>query len=397
MASIYKRGGKKNKNGCYYITYMARPGVRRTVKGCRDRASTETLAAKLETDALLRREGIIDTRDDQCSQAEAIPLVVKDRKRDVVGGHAADFYRSLIAKGDTVKHAMTRRAHVCRIADLCKAKRISQLTPSKVQAALQAIRGEGLSLQSCNHYLRSIKQFSRWLWRDGRAREHVLVHLAGFNVQLDRRHDRRALTDQEMVKLIEAAEHGPELYGISGRDRAMLYRIAVGTGFRRNEIRSLTPESFNLDSAPPSITVEAAYSKRRRRDVQPIRKDLADLLRLWLMWKKPGRPVIETSKWNWHRTSDMIKTDLGAAELKYKDASGRYADFHSLRHTYITNIGRLPVSMKTHQELARHCEPSLTMRYTHPQLEDKIRALEALPPVDPSANADDAGATDAVA
>ena len=46
--------------------------------------------------------------------------------------------------------------------------------------------------------------------------------------------------------------------------------------------------------------------------------------------------------------------------------------------------GHLPVSMKTHQELARHCEPSLTMRYTHPQLEDKIRALEALPPVKPT-------------
>jgi integrase len=164
----------------------------------------------------------------------------------------------------------------------------------------------------------------------------------------------------------------------------MLYRIAVGTGFRRNEIKSLMPESFDLDADPPTITVEAAYSKRRRRDVQPIRRDLADLLRLWLLWKRPGRPAIETSKWNWHRTSDMIKTDLEAAELEYKDAAGRYADFHSLRHTYITNIGRLPVSMKTHQDLARHSEPSLTMRYTHPQLEDKVRALEALPSIKPA-------------
>ena len=397
MASIYKRGGKKNKNGCYYITYVARPGVRRTVKGCRDRASTETLAAKLERDALLRREGIIDTRDDQYSQAEATPLVIKNRKSDVAGGHAADFYGSLIAKGDTVKHAMTRRAHVCRIADLCKAKRISQLTPSKVQAALQALRGGGLSLQSCNHYLRSIKQFSRWLWRDGRAREHVLVHLAGFNARLDRRHDRRALTDEELRKLIGAAESGPVLFGFSGCDRAMLYRIAAGTGFRRNEIKSLTPESFDLDSDPPTITVEASYSKRRRRDVQPIRKDLAGLLRTWLAWKRPGLPVIDVSKWLWHRTSRMMRKDLDAAGVEYKDVSGRYADFHSLRHTYITNIGRLPVSMKTHQELARHCEPSLTMRYTHPQLEDKVRALEALPPANHSVDADGAEAVDGVA
>ncbi len=164
----------------------------------------------------------------------------------------------------------------------------------------------------------------------------------------------------------------------------MLYRIAVGTGFRRNEIRSLTRESFDLDADPPTVTVEAAYSKRRRRDVQPIRRDLADLLRPWLAWKRPGLPVIETSKWNWHRTSDMIKADLEAAELKYKDASGRYADFHALRHTYITNIGRLPVSMKTHQELARHSEPTLTMRYTHAQLADKVRALEGLASASPT-------------
>ncbi len=63
--------------------------------------------------------------------------------------------------------------------------------------------------------------------------------------------------------------------------------------------------------------------------------------------------------------------------------AGRYADFHALRHTYITNIGRLPVSMKTHQELARHPEPALTMRYTHPDIEDKVRALEALPTIKP--------------
>lgn len=35
--------------------------------------------------------------------------------------------------------------------------------------------------------------------------------------------------------------------------------------------------------------------------------------------------------------------------------------------------------MKTHQELARHSEPVLTMRYTHPQIHDKTAALGALP------------------
>lgn len=37
-----------------------------------------------------------------------------------------------------------------------------------------------------------------------------------------------------------------------------------------------------------------------------------------------------------------------------RDERGPFADFHTLRHTYISNIGRLPVRLKTHQELARH-------------------------------------------
>ena len=167
--------------------------------------------------------------------------------------------------------------------------------------------------------------------------------------------------------------------------------LAAGTGFRRNEIRSMTRESFDLDANPPTITVEAAYSKHRRRDVQPIRRDLADLLRPWLAWKKPGRPVIETSIWNWDDSSRMIQADLKVAEVPFKDDRNRFADFHSLRHTYITNIGRLPVSLKTHQELARHSQPGLTMRYTHTQLEDKVRALEALPAVNTMVGASERG------
>ena len=69
--------------------------------------------------------------------------------------------------------------------------------------------------------------------------------------------------------------------------------------------------------------------------------------------------------------------------LAYIDDAGLVADFHALRHTYITNIGRGTASMKTHQELARHSEPGLTMRCTHPQIHDKMAALGALPSLAP--------------
>ena len=55
--------------------------------------------------------------------------------------------------------------------------------------------------------------------------------------------------------------------GLSGPHRALCYRLALTTGLRRNEIRSLAWASFDLDSDEATVTVEAGYSKRRRRDV----------------------------------------------------------------------------------------------------------------------------------
>ena len=45
----------------------------------------------------------------------------------------------------------------------------------------------GLSLQTCNHALRAVKSFTRWMVADRRASEDALAHLKAFNVQTDRR------------------------------------------------------------------------------------------------------------------------------------------------------------------------------------------------------------------
>jgi len=366
MASIYRR----KKGGCYYITYQVRPGRRKTVTGCKDRAATEALARKLEADAMLRREGVIDTKAERYAAAETKPLME----------HLAEYHAALLAKGVTRVHANLVRTRAAKVIGLCGARRLSDLVPSSVQAVIGSLRDdEGFSLQTCNHYLRAIKQFSRWLWRDGRARESALAHLAGYNVALDRRHDRRALTDEDLANLVQAAETGPTVMGVPGPDRAMLYRLAVGTGFRANELRSLVPESFDLNADPPTVTVEAGYSKHRRRDVQPIRRDLAERLRPCLADKEPGRPVFRV----FSKTAKMMRADLHRAGIPYRDSAGRVADFHALRHTYISRLVQSGVNVKVAQELARHSTPMLTLGvYTHLTLHDRTAALDALAPIE---------------
>ena len=66
--------------------------------------------------------------------------------------------------------------------------------------------------------------------------------------------------------------------------------------------------------------------------------------------------------------------------LAFRDGSNRVADFHALRHTYISRLVTSGANIKVVQELARHSSPLLTLgRYAHVQRVDQTRALDALP------------------
>jgi integrase len=116
-----------------------------------------------------------------------------------------------------------------------------------------------------------VKTFVTWLVHEGRieAAPVGLMKSAPLNEKEDRRLVRRALTKDELARLLAAAEAGPPIEAvrgpgttrknldpagsISGPQRALLYRLAMGTGFRANEIRTLTPENFRLEGDEPSI------------------------------------------------------------------------------------------------------------------------------------------------
>jgi hypothetical protein len=66
----------------------------------------------------------------------------------------------------------------------------------------------------------------------------------------------------------------------------------------------------------------------------------------------------------------MLQLDLAAAGVPYAvaspDGTPLCADFHALRHTYITYLADAGVSQRHAQESARHSDPRLTANvYTH--------------------------------
>jgi len=78
----------------------------------------------------------------------------------------------------------------------------------------------------------------------------------------------------------------------------------------------------------------------------------------------------------------MIRVDLTAADINYEGAHGRVADFHALRHTFISNLARAGVHPRNAQALARHSTIDLTMNvYTHIAMADLATDIRKLPAV----------------
>lgn len=163
----------------------------------------------------------------------------------------------------------------------------------------------------------------------------------------------------------------------------MLYHLAVTTGLRASELASLTPRSFDLVGDPPTVTVEAGYSKHRRRDVLPLSADIAEALNDYLSSRQLRKDErLWTGSWSRKGSAIMIRKDLNAAEIPYENNSGRVFDFHALRHQFISSLAQAGVHPKEAQSLARHSTITLTMdRYTHLNVVDLTGALERLPAV----------------
>ena len=394
MASIRKRGA------VWYFTVTDADGKRPERRGCKDKRITEQMATVAEMEVAKIRAGLIDPRElNRQRQAE----------RSLVE-HLSDWHSRMIASGATAKHAAQSLEQSRRVAAMVKGASLSEIDPphtakkadrerlstvttrwlksarfadlraDAVQSALADLRDSGRSLATCNHHRTSIRAFSRWAWTDGRLADDALVAVTGFNSNTDRRHDRRTLSDDDLLKLIEAANRGRTFQGMTGPARALCYRLAVATGLRFSEIASTTPSSLALDRQSPSITVAAGYTKNGDAANLPLPPDLAADFAAFVVGKLEDKPLFALPD----RGADMVRIDLEAAGLPYKDQAGLVFDFHSLRCQCATLADAAGNSPGVVQRLMRHATPGLTSRYTRPTNEALRNAATAFPSFRPT-------------
>jgi integrase/recombinase XerD len=379
--TLFQRDG----GGCWIAKWYDHNGQRqeRSTKTT-DKRAADRILSTWTTAATLRREGSIDARAEALAQQARRPI----------GEHLADWEAALMSKGSSARHVELVTSRTRKVMEAAGFKRWSDMSASRAMEYLKELRADreirdeagnvvktqrGISSQTFNFYQQAVKQFGRWMVKDRRATDNPFAYLEPLNVRTDRRRDRRALTPDELRTLIITTEGSPARFGMTGLERALMYRLAAETGLRAAELRSLTRASFHLDGGEPTVTVAAAYSKRRREDTCPMRPGLAESLRTHLANKAPAALAFNAPTTSWD-FADVFKADRKAAGIDYRDDAGRVADFHALRHTFISNLAAGKVAPKTAQALARHSTITLTMdRYTHQYAGDERQALDVLP------------------
>jgi hypothetical protein len=165
MASLYKKlqNYKDKKTGetrqrrskKWWGKYRDELDQVRRVSLATDKAAAQVMLDELIRKADRRRAGIVDPFEAH----EDRPL----------SQHLDEFSAVLTSKGLTADYVNTTKQRIRVIIEGCGFQRIGDISASKVQLQLAALRSNGKSIASMNHYLRAIKMFTRWSVRDRRT------------------------------------------------------------------------------------------------------------------------------------------------------------------------------------------------------------------------------------
>jgi len=189
------------------------------------------------------------------------------------------------------------------------------------------------------------------------------------------------LLPEEWDWLRTVTADSPERDGMTGSARVLLYAVAIQTGLRASELRSLTRGRLFLGEDKPFITCKAGQTKNAKDARQYVQPDLADNLARHAASKTPGAAVFNMPRSE--DVADMLRADLAAARrdwlkatkhdpdeyerrtqcdfLTEKNHEGETLDFHSLRHTCGAWLAMKGAHPKAVQAIMRHSTITLTM------------------------------------
>ena len=377
----------------WYVEFRDHREVVRRLAAFSDKCASEELGRKLERLAARRSTGVGPDRElsrflgglPERIVARLADLGLLDRSRAAAGqsieAHLADFEATLRARQRTEKYVRLLVSRVRRVLEGIGACSLATIRPTTVERFLAEQRAQGLAAKTSNHLLAAVRGFTGWALASGLLGEDPLVTLKPLNARLDPRRERRALSfGDELPRLLRAAAAGPEHRGIVGPLRALVYRLAAETGLRVAELVSLRAGDLDLNAERPAVVLRASAAKNRREARIPLRPETVRALAPDLADKLPAAPLLPLPRSFKDKATRWLRFDLGRAGIAYEDDSGRVADFHALRASFVTALMQSGASPKVVQSLARHADAKMTLGlYSKLGRDDERRALDRLP------------------
>ena len=352
----FRKNGKVRETRSYYLRYRLAdmPTDRWKSLGVTDKQVAKKKADEFIQEKEREAAGVLE------------PRVIRDAAKKLLKEHLGDYVADLERRGRSGRGGRGARLLKGRIARLmgdCGWKLAIQITPDSF-TSWRSERKD--SARTLNHYLQGMVSFLNWMERLGRIKTNPLKHVAKIDERGQRRRIRRAFTDEELRELVEGS--GP---------RGVVYFTAARTGLRQEELHQLTWADLHLEVDAPFVVVRAATAKNKREELVCLVPEIVEVLKA----HRPVRFAPDDLVFpNGIPRASRLKVDSERNGIRYRDESGRYADFHALRYTWATFLQRNGIAQRFAMKLMRHSDIKLTAKvYTDESQLPIYEAIKGLP------------------
>ena len=234
---------------------------------------------------------------------------------------------------------------------------IGSIQPSQVISFLEALRREGLVVNSINRVLAAVRGFNNYLIGRSLIRENPVAHVELGKVWM-RLPD--TLSREEMARLLEAPGDRTDL-GL--RDRAMLELLSA-TGMRVSELTTLTLAGVNWDVGYCLVT-----GKGDKERIVPMGVTAREALKRYLDLVRPklqgqGR---DNALFLNRSGTGLSRQGLWKIVKRYAVQAGldKKVYPHTFRHSFATHLLEGGADLRSVQTMLGHADIATTQIYTH--------------------------------
>jgi integrase len=354
-----RRSGRLRETRSYYLRYRIgdMPVDKWKSLGATDKQVADKLAHEFIQERERETAGILE------------PKSVRDAAKKPLTTHLDDYVADLAARGRNGRGGRGARLVALRIRVLLG--ECDWQLPCNVTADSFIVwrNRQTCSPRTLNHYLQGMISLLNWMEKGNKMKTNPLKNVARADGRGKQKRVRRALTDEQLRKLVANSE-----------DRGIIYFTAARTGLGQEELKQATWGDMHLDGNVPFVVVRDCVAKNKKEESVQLVPEIVEAL-------TAHRPA------DWGATDLVfpncipralrLRKDLERNGIPYRDELGRYADFHALRYTWATFLQRNGVAQRFAMKLMRHSDIKLTSKvYTDEMQLPIYDAIKNLPRLD---------------